>query len=89
MRSGGPQTLTLADAEAIRALADPRIAGVAPAVQSGNQQIKAGSENASATVIGTWGSSPRPVGSLLGCNAEGSIVGSLSGGCVEDVPSDT
>jgi xanthine dehydrogenase accessory factor len=37
-----------------------------------------------ATVIGTWGSSPRPVGSLLGCNAEGSIVGSLSGGCVED-----
>ncbi len=37
-----------------------------------------------ATVIGTWGSSPRPVGSLLGCNAAGHIVGSLSGGCVED-----
>ena len=37
-----------------------------------------------ATVIGTWGSSPRPVGSLLGCNTDGHIAGSLSGGCVED-----
>ncbi len=37
-----------------------------------------------ATVIGTWGSSPRPVGSLLACDPEGHIVGSLSGGCVED-----
>jgi len=37
-----------------------------------------------ATVIGTWGSSPRPVGSLLACDTEGHIVGSLSGGCVED-----
>ena len=37
-----------------------------------------------ATVIQTWGSSPRPVGSLFACNSAGSIVGSLSGGCVED-----
>ena len=37
-----------------------------------------------ATVVQTWGSSPRPVGSLLACNASGQIVGSLSGGCVED-----
>ena len=37
-----------------------------------------------ATVVGTWGSSPRPVGSLLTCNRAGRIVGSLSGGCVED-----
>ena len=37
-----------------------------------------------ATVIETWGSSPRPVGSLLCCNSEGHLVGSLSGGCVED-----
>ena len=37
-----------------------------------------------ATVVQTWGSSPRPVGSLLTCNTEGSVVGSLSGGCVED-----
>lgn len=37
-----------------------------------------------ATVVQTWGSSPRPVGSLLACDREGHIVGSLSGGCVED-----
>jgi xanthine dehydrogenase accessory factor len=37
-----------------------------------------------ATVVATWGSSPRPVGSLLACDEDGHIVGSLSGGCVED-----
>jgi xanthine dehydrogenase accessory factor len=37
-----------------------------------------------ATVVETWGSSPRPVGSLLACDGDGHIVGSLSGGCVED-----
>ncbi len=37
-----------------------------------------------ATVVQTWGSSPRPVGSLLTCNRQGQAVGSLSGGCVED-----
>ena len=37
-----------------------------------------------ATVIETWGSSPRPVGSLFACDADGRVVGSLSGGCVED-----
>lgn len=37
-----------------------------------------------ATVVKTWGSSPRPVGSLLAANASGKIMGSLSGGCVED-----
>jgi xanthine dehydrogenase accessory factor len=37
-----------------------------------------------ATVVKTWGSSPRPVGSLFTCNAHGQVAGSLSGGCVED-----
>ena len=37
-----------------------------------------------ATVVATWGSSPRPVGSLFACNTGGQVVGSLSGGCVED-----
>jgi xanthine dehydrogenase accessory factor len=37
-----------------------------------------------ATVVGTYGSSPRPVGSLFTCDAFGHAAGSLSGGCVED-----
>lgn len=36
------------------------------------------------TVVKTWGSSPRPVGSLLCCSADGEVVGSLSGGCIEE-----
>ncbi len=36
------------------------------------------------TVVATYGSSPRPVGSLLTCDTNGHVVGSLSGGCVED-----
>ena len=36
-----------------------------------------------ATVIQTWGSSPRPVGSLMIINDKGDFSGSVSGGCVE------
>ena len=37
-----------------------------------------------ATVVQTWGSSPRPVGSWLAIREDGQVVGSVSGGCVED-----
>ncbi len=36
-----------------------------------------------ATVVSTWGSSPRPVGSQLAVDESGAFVGSVSGGCVE------
>jgi len=36
-----------------------------------------------ATVVTTWGSSPRPVGSQLAVDDSGKFVGSVSGGCIE------
>lgn len=36
------------------------------------------------TVLETWGSAPRPPGALLAVRADGQVVGSVSGGCVED-----
>ena len=44
---------------------------------------KAGRKLALATVIETWGSSPRPVGSQLVVDGAGAFVGSVSGGCIE------
>jgi xanthine dehydrogenase accessory factor len=46
--------------------------------------LKAGRQCWLCTITDTFGSSPRPVGSLLACNDEGHYCGSLSGGCVED-----
>ncbi len=44
---------------------------------------EAGRGVALATVIATWGSAPRPVGSRLAVDAGGRFAGSVSGGCVE------
>jgi xanthine/CO dehydrogenase XdhC/CoxF family maturation factor len=43
----------------------------------------AGQRVALATVTATWGSSPRPVGSLLAVREDGTFEGSVSGGCIE------
>ncbi|MFM1858819.1 MAG: hypothetical protein RL133_319 [Pseudomonadota bacterium] len=45
---------------------------------------KAGQRALLATVVRTWGSSPRPIGSTMALAASGIVVGSVSGGCIED-----
>ena len=46
--------------------------------------ITAGKQCEMVTVIKTWGSSPRPEGATLGICEDGHVVGSVSGGCIED-----
>ncbi len=36
------------------------------------------------TILKTWGSSPRPVGAMMACTLEGELMGSISGGCIEE-----
>ncbi len=36
------------------------------------------------TIVQTWGSSPRPQGAMMALRADGAVVGSVSGGCIED-----
>ena len=45
---------------------------------------RAGKRALLATVVRTWGSSPRPVGSIMALCEDGAVVGSVSGGCIED-----
>lgn len=45
--------------------------------------LKDGERVALATVISTWGSAPRPAGSMMAVTERGAIAGSVSGGCVE------
>ncbi len=44
----------------------------------------AGKRGLLATVVRTWGSSPRPIGSIMALCETGAVVGSVSGGCIED-----
>ncbi|MGE4368950.1 MAG: XdhC family protein [Burkholderiaceae bacterium] len=45
---------------------------------------QAGKRALLATVVRTWGSSPRPVGSIMALCEDGAVSGSVSGGCIED-----
>jgi len=49
-----------------------------------SQWLQTGKQCWLCTIIETFGSSPRPAGSLLACSEDGLYCGSLSGGCVED-----
>ena len=52
-------------------------------LQAAEDWRRAGRGVALATVVETWGSAPRPVGSNLVIDNDGNFLGSVSGGCVE------
>jgi xanthine dehydrogenase accessory factor len=53
-------------------------------LRSARDWISRGDSVLLATVARTWGSSPRPVGSMMALRNDGQVVGSVSGGCIED-----
>jgi xanthine dehydrogenase accessory factor len=53
-------------------------------LKSASEWVKAGRRVVLATVIRTWGSAPRPIGALTAIRDDGMVVGSVSGGCIED-----
>ena len=52
-------------------------------LEEANDWVTANQKVVLATVIQTWGSSPRQVGSRMIVNEKGDFSGSVSGGCVE------
>src|SRR5258706_3316959 len=48
-----------------------------------SEWTKAGEDIALATVVETWGSSPRPLGSKMVVTRSGKMAGSVSNGCIE------
>ena len=66
----------MADSTTVNAQSD-EVLEVAAQWQAAGRQV------AIATVVDTWGSSPRPVGSQLLVDEHGAFLGSVSGGCIE------
>ena len=58
-------------------------AGDTDMLQQASDWRRAGKGVAIATVVATWGSSPRPVGSQMVIDDQGAMIGSVSGGCIE------
>jgi xanthine dehydrogenase accessory factor len=57
---------------------DIEVLRTAEAWRAGGRRVALG------TIVRTWGSAPRPVGAMVAIRDDGQVVGSVSGGCVED-----
>jgi xanthine dehydrogenase accessory factor len=57
---------------------DIEVLRTAEAWRAGGRRVALG------TIVKTWGSAPRPVGAMVAIRDDGQVVGSVSGGCVED-----
>jgi xanthine/CO dehydrogenase XdhC/CoxF family maturation factor len=64
-------------------MTDTQLGQVDDVLATASEWARGGRQVALATVIETWGSSPRPVGSQLLVDKAGAFVGSVSGGCIE------
>ena len=53
-------------------------------IRTAREWVSGGHQVVLATVIRTWGSAPRPIGALSAIRGDGMVIGSVSGGCVED-----
>lgn len=56
----------------------------AQVLKKADEWVRAGRRAVMGTIVRTWGSAPRPVGSLVVIRDDGLVVGSVSGGCIED-----
>ena len=53
-------------------------------LRTAEQWRRSGRKVALGTIVKTWGSAPRPIGAMVAVRDDGQVVGSVSGGCVED-----
>ena len=53
-------------------------------LRNADEWRRSGRRVALGTIVKTWGSAPRPIGAMVAVRDDGQVVGSVSGGCVED-----
>jgi xanthine dehydrogenase accessory factor len=56
----------------------------AQVLRQADEWVRSGRRAVMGTIVRTWGSAPRPVGSLVVIRDDGLVAGSVSGGCIED-----